>query len=394
MKSGSMTWDLNQEIAVRFSYPVCFTRGVFKPDNPVLLEAIRRLEPDRRHRMVFFIESKVAGCHPGLPDDISAYLKAYPDSLELASYPVLLDGGEDAKGFGHIANICRIIAEAGLCRQSVVVIIGGGAFIDTVGLAASLFHRGVRQVRMPTTTLAQDDSGVGVKNGVNMFGQKNMVGVFAPPFAVVNDFDFLDTLDQRDWISGAAEAFKVALIKDAGFFHWLVGSAAAIRDRDKAVMELLIRRCAEIHLEHIRDNGDPFEFGSARPLDFGHWAAHKLELMSEGAIRHGEAVAIGLALDSVYAWRRGMLEEKHFTALLAALESIGFELWSDLLTRGERGRLIVLDGIREFREHLGGDLKITLPDGLGEKIEVDSLDESGIVEAIDFLECRGKLSRA
>ena len=264
---------------------------------------------------------------------------------------------------------------------------GGGAFLDTVGFAASIVHRGIRQIRIPTTVLAQNDSGVGVKNGINMFGMKNFIGTFFPPFAVINDLDFLDTLEQRDWISGVAEAFKVAMIKDAKFFHWLCSSAGKFKSRDKEAMGKMVKHCARLHVGHIGKSGDPFEFGSARPLDFGHWSAHKLEMMSGGKIRHGEAVAIGLALDSFYAVEKGLLRKKDFDSLTGALGKIGFRLWSELLLKkGKNGRLEIFSGIGEFREHLGGELHVTLPDGLGGKTEVNELDEKIILMAIRYLE--------
>jgi 3-dehydroquinate synthase len=232
---------------------------------------------------------------------------------------------------------------------------------------------------------------VGVKNGVNMFGMKNFIGTFAPPFAVINDFCFLETLSQRDWVSGVAEAFKVSMIKDSPFFHWLCANTGRLRNRDKAAMEKLVRRCAELHVMHIQTSGDPFEFGSARPLDFGHWSAHKLEMLSGGKIRHGEAVAIGLALDSYYAFEKGLLFKKDLDALLSALENLGFSLWSDLLLKKDRrGQPEIFLGIQEFREHLGGDLHITLPCGLGRKTEVNELDGNVLMEGIRFLEKRAE----
>src|SRR5207247_5778183 len=106
-------------------------------------------------------------------------------------------------------------------RQSYALAIGGGAVLDAVGFAAAIFHRGVRHIRCPTTVLAQSDSGVGVKNAINAFGLKNLLGTFAPPFAVINDQTFLDVLPERDKRAGMAEAVKVALIRDGAFFDWI-----------------------------------------------------------------------------------------------------------------------------------------------------------------------------
>ena len=259
--------------------------------------------------------------------------------------------------------------------QSFVIIIGSGAVMDAVGLAAALVHRGLRQVRVPTTVLGQNDAGVGVKNGVNFMGGKNAIGTFAPPFAVLNDLDFLVTLPQRDWLCGVAEAWKVAIIRDREFFAWLVENAAKFPARDMAAMDHLVFRCAEEHLEHIRTNGDPFEYGRARPLDFGHWSAHKLELMSGFQISHGEAVAFGVLLDSSYAREKGWILPEEFAAIESGLRASGFPLWHDVaLARDAAGHLEVFAGLRDFREHLGGELCVTFPQGIGARFEVHEID--------------------
>ncbi len=269
-----------QKISVPFEYPVYFTRGLFKKSNPVLTAALHRLQEQRRQRALVFLDSGVAQAHPDLINQIKAYFHGRPDLLELAGPPKIVPGGERAKNAWDMArDIMGMIGNLHLCRQSFIIAIGGGSVLDAVGFAASLVHRGLRMVRVPTTVLAQNDAGVGVKNGMNEHGIKNFIGTFAPPFAVLNDFSFLPTLTKKDWIGGIAEAFKVAIIKDAEFFEFLYQKAENLHLRDEGAMQILVRQCARLHLEHIRDNGDPFESGSARPLDFGHWAAHKIEAM-------------------------------------------------------------------------------------------------------------------
>ena len=258
--------------------------------------------------------------------------------------------------------------------------------LDAIGFATALFHRGLRLIRVPTTVLAQNDVGVGVKNAMNFGGGKNLVGTFSPPFAVLNDVGFLRTLSDRDWIAGIAEAFKVAIIRDAAFFRFLCRNARNLRARNAPTMERLIRRCAELHLEHIATSGDPFEFGRARPLDFGHWSAHKLESMSGYRVGHGEAVAIGLALDSRYAMRKGWLAEQEFRAIVTGLADSGFRLWHPLLERTAKNRTLeILNGLKDFQEHLGGELFITFPKGIGRKFEVQEVDAARVGEAVRFL---------
>ncbi|MFQ6024675.1 MAG: 3-dehydroquinate synthase, partial [Acidiferrobacterales bacterium] len=250
-------------------------------------------------------------------------------------------------------------------------------------------HRGVRHVRVPTTVLAQNDSGVGVKNAINAFGVKNLVGTFAPPFAVLNDFDFLSTLEGRDKIAGMAEAVKISLIRDNSFFSWLEARADDLAVFEPDVAAYLIRRCAEIHMRHIATSGDPFETGSARPLDFGHWSAHKLESLTNHALRHGEAVAIGIALDTRYSVQQGLLGQGNDVRVCELLERLGFRLWHPVMElRSSDGSPALMAGLHEFREHLGGELTVTLLADIGRGVEVHKIQETVVLEAMDWLKER------
>ena len=372
--------------SVPFEFPVHFTRGVFENGNPLLAEIVARLEPSRRHRILFIIDERVASTNPDLQDAILGYASAHGARIELSGPPVIVGGGEAVKNtIEHVLDVLRLINDARLDRQSFVAVIGGGAVLDMVSFAAAIAHRGIRVLRFPTTVLAQADSGVGVKNSINLFGKKNFVGTFAPPFAVINDFEFLDTLETRDRVAGIVEAVKVALLKDAALFEDIAGNASRIAT-DDAILHRVIERSAELHVQHICGNGDPFELGSARPLDFGHWAAHKLESMTKHRLRHGEAVAIGIALDVSYSVRKGYLDRATAARILDVLDTIGFELWDAALEQRERdGSYTLIAGLREFREHLGGELHITLLGGIGRSFEVTEMDEALVLESIGDL---------
>lgn len=380
----------DQRFTVAFHYPVVFTENLFHPDNPALLDAVRRLEPDRRHRLIAFVDDGVLAARPRLAREIVAYVRAHARHLELVAPPFPVPGGERVKNeLFFVEHMQAKLFEHHVDRQSFVLAVGGGAVLDAVGLVAAVTHRGVRLLRVPTTVLAQNDSGVGVKNGVNLFGSKNFVGTFAPPFAVLADLGFVDLLPPREKIAGMAEAVKVALIRDAAFFAWLERHADALALFERPAMATMIRRCAELHMRQIARGGDPFETGSARPLDFGHWSAHRLEAMTRHHLRHGEAVAIGIALDSRYSVAAGLLEPGAEERICALLEHLGFRLWHPaLLARDASGRLRILQGLTEFREHLGGELTVTLLEAIGRGIEVHAMDEERIAEAISWLEAR------
>jgi 3-dehydroquinate synthase len=370
------TRTIQQSISVNWDFPVTFTHGLFRPGNRVLVDTMQRLGEQRRHRAMVFIDGHVAAARPPLAGEIGAYFAAHAEQVELAVEPQVVTGGESVKNdFRLVEGFMRLMLEKHMDRQSFIVIVGGGAVMDAVGLAAALVHRGLRQIRVPTTVLGQNDAGVGVKNGVNFLGGKNALGTFAPPFAVLNDFEFLLTLPLRDWLCGVAEAWKVAIIRDSAFFDWLCENAGKFPARDAAAMEQLVYRCADEHLAHIRSNGDPFEYGRARPLDFGHWSAHKLELMSGFRISHGEAVAFGVLLDSCYAREKGWISREEFAEIEKGLRASGFPLWhEEVLQRDATGQLEVFAGIRDFQEHLGGELCVTYPRGIGARFEAHEID--------------------
>jgi 3-dehydroquinate synthase len=375
-------------MTVSFEYPVVFTNGVFSPERTQFIAVLSRREPSRRHRAFFVVDEDLVKARPELIDSIRLYVRAHALRLELAADPLVLPGGEAIKNDPDaIARIHAHLHEARLDRQSFLVAIGGGALLDAAGFAAATAHRGMRLIRLPTTVLAQDDAGLSVKNGVNRFGKKNFIGAFAPPFAVVNDLDFLRTLSRRDTIAGMAEAIKAALIRDADFFSWLDGAVPALSAGRPEALRHMIVRSARIHLRHIAQGGDPFELGSARPLDFGHWAAHKLEPLSGYRLRHGEAVAIGMALDTLYSVRAGYLDPEPAERILTLLTRSGFQLWDETLALcGCDGRPAILDGLAEFREHLGGELTITLLKDVGEGFEAHAMDESLIGDAVERLQ--------
>ena len=365
---------------LRFNVPLVHrfrqSRGVFAPGNPTLAEL---MPADKGSRVAVFIDDGVLAARPGLPGEVMRAMSASPTLPPLATEPIAVPGGERVKNDpAHLDRLLDQMHDAKLCRRSYAMVVGGGAVLDAVGLAAALTHRGVRLVRLPTTTLAQDDSGVGVKNGVNRYGKKNFLGAFAAPWAVVNDPEFLMTLSERDWRSGFSEAVKVALIRDAGLFERIERDAAQIVARDLVAAEPVIERSARLHLEHITLGGDPFELDTARPLDFGHWAAHKLEQMSGYTLRHGEAVAIGVVLDSLYASAAGLCDASLGDRVGSCLASLGFALGHPLLERTDE----VMEGLEEFREHLGGELTVSLPAEVGRGLDVHEIDRTAMVRAM------------
>jgi 3-dehydroquinate synthase len=390
LPAGYRPPDLHeQRFQVAFDYPVAFVRGVLSLDEPALAWAVTRREPGQRRPLYAVLDSGLVKAQPDLPAKLAGYAREHEALIDLRG-TYIVPGGEAVKNDPEISNrLLSEFARAKLDRHAVVACFGGGAVLDAVGFAASIAHRGLRLLRLPSTVLAQCDGGVGVKTSLNAFAAKNFVGTFAPPHAVIDDFDLLATLPLRDARAGLAEAVKVALIRDPSLFEFMERNAGALVRAEAAPLATVVRRCAGLHLTHIAAGGDPFEVGSARPLDYGHWSAHKLEIISAHELLHGEAVAIGMLLDARYAERRGLLATADLERLGALLDQLGLPTYHPALSARDGGALAVLRGLQDFREHLGGVLTVTLLHGIGRGAEVHEMDTSTVEQAIGWLAERG-----
>ncbi len=425
---------IQRSIQLGWQLRVFFTEDVFAPANLVLKEVLADGAP---RKVLLVLDEGLTRHHrnAGLPSKIASYFQTHSAALQLVCPPLIIPGGEAAKNSSAcVSQIHLAINQFHIDRHSYLIAVGGGALLDVAGFSAATAHRGVRHVRIPTTVLSQADSGVGVKNGLNAFGKKNFLGTFAPPHAVINDFNLLATLAARDKCAGYVEAVKVACIRDKHFFDELEREAEKLVAFEPDAMKRLIYRSAELHLHHIAANGDPFERGSARPLDFGHWAAHKLEQLSNFQIRHGEAVAIGIAIDVLYSRNVGLLDAVSAERILALLQKLELPLSTCDMTRRSYPegspfvekvadafdkldlqkldaevkvrpdkfpeamseldelfrsappfRLELVNGLEEFREHLGGELTITLLKNIGEGVEVHAMNPAQIDEAVEEL---------
>lgn len=376
------------DIRVSTTHRIRFTRDAFAPENRMLVDLL----PTNGHAKVMaFIDRGVAAAFPGLASQVSDYLERMPGFLSKGV--IVQAGGEECKRDASTLQAAwDEIEQAGIDRHSYIICIGGGAYLDVIGLAAATAHRGIRLVRFPTTVLAQDDSGVGVKNGINAYGKKNFLGAFAVPYAVINDFAFLHGQPEADRRAGLIEAVKVALVKDAALFRWIEEHCQKLAGLHPHTLEEAVERSALLHAAHIAYGGDPYENGNSRPLDFGHWAAHKIEQLTDFKLSHAHAVSIGLALDTVYSWKTGRLDEQAAMRVLRVLDTLHLPIWhrtlDATLTDGTRE---IFAGLEEFREHLGGELTVLLLRDIGKGEDVHSMDTSLLDECIDWLATRATL---
>ena len=185
---------------------------------------------------------------------------------------------------------------------------------------------------------------------------------------------------------GVAEAIKVSIIKDQDFFYYIKNNAEAVKKCDMMVLETIICKSAQIHMDHICLAGDPFEKGSSRPLDFGHWSAHKLESLTNHEVKHGEAVAMGLCIDAYAAHKIGLIPLETAEEIVETLQTCGFTLWHDKLeARDSAGQLLIIKGLREFQEHLGGELTLAMPTKIGQITNVHEMPEEIVEYALSQL---------
>ncbi|MCA9080003.1 MAG: 3-dehydroquinate synthase [Planctomycetaceae bacterium] len=371
-------YNVDIPFQVPFVHRLRFTRDVLDADQQVLVDLLQG-SGEQPPKVQFWVDEFVANANPELKARLRRLAQCQRDRFSLIGNIQICPGGEAVKNDIHvIERMLKCMHAADLDRRSYVVVIGGGAVLDAVGFAAAIAHRGIRLVRLPTTTLAQADSGVGVKNSVNLFAKKNWVGTFAVPWGVLNDQSLLKTLPDRDFRCGFSEAVKVSMIKDAKEFARIESAAGAIAARDMRVVGPVIQRSAELHLDHITRGGDPFEALEARPLDFGHWSAHKLEVMSQFELRHGEAVAIGVAVDTVYSALVHGLPMTDADRVLQTLRRLGLTLDHPVLHETEE----LFSGLEEFRQHLGGRLTLTMIPEIGSKLDVHEVNRPKMLEAI------------
>lgn len=378
---------LQQSFSVPFQYRVYFTEHLFTPGNTLLQDYFQQSSLEKGSKLLVVIDDGVLQHHSELAQHIIVYFKN--SQLQLVEDFVIIPGGEGVKNSEtYFHQILDAVNKHGIDRHSYLAVIGGGSVLDVGGYAAAVAHRGIRLLRIPTTVLSQNDSGVGVKNGINYYGKKNFLGTFAPPVAVFNDAHFLTTLPQADWRNGISEAIKVALIKDKEFFHWLEGAAQKLMDRKGDAMNYLIRRCAELHLQHIA-SADPFEKGSSRPLDFGHWSAHKLEALTQFSMPHGEAVAYGLALDSAYSHFSRKLSKEELERIINLLRNLSFSFYHPLFEIKDTESPL-LQGLQEFREHMGGRFTVMMLAAIGKGEEVHAIDLDILQQASNWLHQQSK----
>ena len=305
-------------------------------------------------------------------------------SLHLAGFRcdlAVLEPGEQTKSLAAAAELYDRLVAMPADRQTIVVAVGGGVIGDLAGFVAATYVRGLAFVQVPTTLLAQVDSSVGGKVGINHPQAKNLIGAFHQPLGVFIDTTALNTLPERDYRSGLAEVVKYGVILDAAFFDDLETHAAELISRAPEVMRHVVARCCRLKADVVER--DEFERTGLRAcLNYGHTFAHALEaLAGYGELLHGEAVSIGMICASRLAERLGRIDHTTTLRQQSLLESLG--LPTRLPGSMKLDSAALLDRMRLDKKGIAGQLRFVLPDRLGHVELVEGVPESAVLAVLD-----------
>ena len=299
----------------------------------------------------------------------------------LRTEPVVctLPSGEEHKRLERIEWLCGRFLEAGLDRSSVIMALGGGVVGDIAGFAAAVFMRGIRFVQVPTTIVAQVDSSVGGKTGVNHPLGKNAIGAFHQPSVVVIDLALLKSLPDREVRAGLAEVIKHGVIADADLFAYMEAKADAILAKDLAALEWPVLRSCEIKSAVVAE--DELEQGLRANLNYGHTFGHAFEAVTEYRhFLHGEAVALGMQASAVLAAKLGMVDEAFVARQRKCMTAYGLPVAWPEIPVDETLALMKRD-----KKSRAGTLRFVLPDRMGHVVQRTDISEAQVRESLEAL---------
>lgn len=280
---------------------------------------------------------------------------------------LILPAGEAHKNLATVERIWRSFLESGLDRKSVVVAVGGGVVGDLTGFAAAAYMRGIRWIAVPTTLLSMVDASIGGKTGFDLPEGKNLIGAFHPPQSVLADPAFLSTLPEDEFRSGMAEVVKHGLIADPPLFELCSRGLGWAKEN----LDTIVRRAMAAKIQIIED--DPYEKGFRAALNLGHTVGHAVELVSGFRLRHGEAVAIGMAVEAGYAERAGIAPRGLSGAVCATLSALGLPIEIP----GNLSRAEIIRAMRVDKKRSARSIRFALPADIGKValVEVTNLEE-------------------
>ncbi|MGI6117925.1 MAG: 3-dehydroquinate synthase [Bilifractor sp.] len=364
-----------------FSYDI-----VWKQDFSALADEIRNAG-DVPARLCIVTDTNVS----------SLYLEEAEKSLaplrcEICHWEI--PAGEEHKNLSEIERIYEKLKKSRLDRKDMLVALGGGVVGDMTGFAAATYLRGIRFVQIPTTLLAEVDSSVGGKTGVDFDQYKNMVGAFYQPVLVYMNTDVLSTLSAVQFASGMAEVIKSALIRDASFLDWLEDNRTAVQNRDHEALARLIRCCCRIKAGVVEE--DPKENGLRAILNFGHTIGHAVEKLSAFILPHGHSVAIGMNAALYLCEKRGRISHEDCERIRSLMNAYELPLTagnaierlrpeeSDRISRAFSAEAIV-DATKSDKKMEGGRIKFILLSRIGSAEIVRDVSDEELAEAAEFI---------
>lgn len=296
-----------------------------------------------------------------------------------------IPSGEASKSLAEAERLWNEFARLKIDRKTAILAVGGGVIGDLTGFVAATFSRGLDFWQVPTTLVAQVDSAIGGKTGVNLPAGKNLVGAFWQPRGVVADISTLTTLPDREYVSGLAEVVKYGMILDSEFFHWLEDNALRVRDREKRSVAHIVRRSAE--LKTIVVERDEREITGLRAcLNYGHTFAHAFETATGyGTLLHGEAVSLGMMAAASLACSMNRIDQLVVDRQQKLLETLGLPVSTTTLNGIEDNDLLGI--MSQDKKNIGGKLRFILPSAIGEVETVDNVCHEFVISAINKL-CR------
>lgn len=310
---------------------------------------------DYRNRKICVVTDTTVG--PLYAQDILDVLHEGNPEAEVFTIPA----GEEHKNLDTIRTIYRFLIENHYDRKSLLIALGGGVIGDMTGFVAATFLRGIDFVQIPTTLLAQADSSIGGKTGVDFEGYKNMIGAFKMPVLVYENVSVLKSLSGRQFASGFAEVMKHGLIKDEAYYVWLLDNMYEINSRDPGTLQKMLYRSNEIKKEVVEK--DPYEKGERMLLNFGHTIGHAVEKYRNFSLTHGECVALGCVAASFISWKRDMLSKEVFYEIRDMFVPFGLPITEDNIDIEEVLRLTKSD-----KKMRGSQIRFILLSGIGHAV--------------------------
>lgn len=340
---------------------------VYDTDFSALLKELDTMEISSR-RLCIVTDSHVKGLYA---DALENLLSSHAKQVDVFSFPA----GEASKTLDTVRDLYAFLIGRQYDRKDLLIALGGGVVGDITGYAAATYLRGIDFIQVPTTLIAQSDSSIGGKTGVDFDGYKNMVGAFYMPRLVYMNIETLKTLDDRQFYSGFAEVMKHGLIRDALFYEWLLDKMYEIHDRDtETLKEMVMRSCA---IKKLVVEKDPTEKGERALLNFGHTIGHAIEKYKNFELSHGECIALGFVAAAYISWKHGLLSMEEYYEIRDMLVPFNLPISIDKI---EPDRIVALTKSDKKMEH--GTIRFILLKKIGKAVIDTSVTEQELLDAV------------